>query len=328
MGITTDDDIDTLKRKLGPPSNSEASQYEWRCPPFLIKASKNGAASNERQLADAIAISNLAPVLEKEAEYERQRKLATISGDTLTPKQIFDLYSDRVVEIEAIDSAGEVYLTATGFAWRNSEILTNRHVIAQARSVRVNRRGSYDYLVVARTNKEQDWAVLRSYQSPLPSVTIAGSLPEVGDEVVVIGNPQGFKNSLSTGIVGSVRRDKECVWIQITAPISEGSSGSPVFDCKGQLLGLATKGAEGQNLNFATWAKQIADSLKEEPDAVEIAMNCLPLDHVSNDLSFPKLEELSTAAEIRELAEILLSRYSDPEDQKRVVDKVASVLSQ
>jgi len=340
MGITTNDNFDSLQRKLGPPSKSDTSfgksHHQWRCPPFLIEISTWAKDTEERgtlwkqgEITDSISISSLAPVLEVEAEYARQQKLIALSGKNLTPKEIFHLYSDRVVQVEAINSKGEVAQIGTGFAWRDSEILTNRHIVEQARQAKIQRHGAYEDLWIERNNKEQDWAIYSSrLTAALPPVAIAEALPEIGDEVVVIGNPQGLKNSLSTGIVAGLRKEGNGIWIQITAPISKGSSGSPVFDSKGRLLGLATMMLiDGQNLNFATFVKQAQDRAKAKPGEDE--QNKWPLDAVQEDPLY--IEEIFTkkshsTAEVQEWSEKMISRYSDPKDQEDIFERTATEL--
>jgi tetratricopeptide (TPR) repeat protein len=83
--------------------------------------------------------------------------------------------------------------------------------------------------------------------------------PEVGQEIIVIGAPKGLERTVSNGIVSSIRKDQDYgTLIQITAPISSGSSGSPVVDFNGNVLGVATFNLkDGQNLNFAIAISQI-----------------------------------------------------------------------
>jgi S1-C subfamily serine protease len=70
---------------------------------------------------------------------------------------------------------------------------------------------------------------------------------------LVIGNPEGLQGTVSNGIISAFRENRSL--IQITAPISPGSSGSPVLDETGQVIGMATLiYKEGQNLNFAIFA--------------------------------------------------------------------------
>jgi S1-C subfamily serine protease len=84
-------------------------------------------------------------------------------------------------------------------------------------------------------------------------LSVVAKAPQVGEKIVVIGNPLGLEATVSDGIV-SARRELEPFGnvIQITSPISPGSSGSPVFNMYGEVIGVATfQFREGQNLNFA-----------------------------------------------------------------------------
>jgi hypothetical protein len=98
--------------------------------------------------------------------------------------------------------------------------------------------------------------VPRHLAVPLP---IVRAVPQEGESIVVIGNPFGLEGSVSNGIVSAVREISGYgKIIQITAPISPGSSGSPVVNMFGQVIGVATlQAAEGQSLNFAVPAERI-----------------------------------------------------------------------
>ncbi len=97
----------------------------------------------------------------------------------------------------------------------------------------------------------------RDLAIPLP---IVRAVPQEGESIFVIGNPFGLEGSVSNGIVSAVREISGYGRIiQITASISPGSSGSPVVNMAGQVIGIATlQAAEGQNLNFAIPAERIA----------------------------------------------------------------------
>ena len=75
---------------------------------------------------------------------------------------------------------------------------------------------------------------------------------EVGDEVVAIGNPLGLKNTISPGIISGIREMEGFKVFQLTAPISSGSSGGPLFNLYGEVIGVTYSSMiKGQNLNFA-----------------------------------------------------------------------------
>jgi hypothetical protein len=114
---------------------------------------------------------------------------------------------------------------------------------------------------VIAVDGEGDLALLQvdipaQYVRPLP---IVRNVPQEGESIVVIGNPFGLEGSVSNGIVSAVREISGYgKIIQITAPISPGSSGSPVVNMMGQVIGIATlQAAEGQSLNFAVPAERI-----------------------------------------------------------------------
>jgi hypothetical protein len=96
--------------------------------------------------------------------------------------------------------------------------------------------------------------LLRIEAIDLPALTLGNSNDvKVGDEVLLIGAPLGFEETISTGIVSAVRVSERGVRvIQTTAAASPGSSGGPLLNGKGEVVGVISFGAvEGQNINFA-----------------------------------------------------------------------------
>jgi Trypsin-like peptidase domain len=83
-----------------------------------------------------------------------------------------------------------------------------------------------------------------------------------GERVIVIGNPTGLTGTVSDGIIAAFRENHS--FIQITAPISPGSSGSPVLDEGGNVIGVATLNIEGQNLNFAIAVEKVSAVLSAQ----------------------------------------------------------------
>lgn len=103
-----------------------------------------------------------------------------------------------------------------------------------------NNETGYDYII---------FKVKNTYGKVFPYLKIASKLPEIGESVFAIGNPEGFEKTLSNGIVSGYR-DSE-TYIQTTTPITHGSSGGPLFNMKGEVIGITTLGKVQGSLYFA-----------------------------------------------------------------------------
>ncbi len=104
------------------------------------------------------------------------------------------------------------------------------------------------------TDKIRDLAIIKIHGKTFPALTLGNSDQiQVGEEVVAIGNPLGLELTVSNGILSGVRQTKEeGTFLQTTAPISHGSSGGPLFNMSGEVIGINTLYLEGgENLNFA-----------------------------------------------------------------------------
>jgi len=168
------------------------------------------------------------------------------------------------VAIETFDAKDNTIARGSGFFIAPDRIITNRHVIERSSRVEIHLLDGKRFPVrgVLAVDGEGDLALLqvdvpRNLAVPLP---IVRAVPQEGESIVVIGNPFGFEGSVSNGIVSAVREISGYgKIIQITAAISPGSSGSPVVNMAGQVIGIATlQAAEGQNLNFAVPAERIS----------------------------------------------------------------------
>ncbi len=171
-------------------------------------------------------------------------------------------YSDLVEQIKpsiafvkALDANGKVLKTGTGFFVANRLILTNYHVIEGATSVSIQTDGNRSHdAQVDSTKPSSDLALLKvSANMGAKALQFSAAVPKVGERIVVVGNPLGLTGTVSDGIVSAIREvSEDQIYIQITAPISAGSSGSPVVNLRGEVIGVATLNLKGgQNLNFA-----------------------------------------------------------------------------
>jgi tetratricopeptide (TPR) repeat protein len=189
----------------------------------------------------------------------------------LTPTYSQDLLPDLVrrikpsaVAVETFDVRGEKLSRGSGFFIESDRIVTNRHVIDGAYRAEVHSSSGTVYPVkgVVAVDAEGDLALLK-IDIPAPQIRplpLDRTSPQEGESVVVIGNPLGLEGSVTNGIVSAVRDIPTFGRIiQITAPISSGSSGSPVVNMQGQVIGVATlQITGGQSVNFAIPSERIS----------------------------------------------------------------------
>ncbi len=177
----------------------------------------------------------------------------------LSTKQIVELNKPSIVRIEARGEGAsrDRRQFGTGFVVAaDGRIATNLHVIAGSPEVRVRMADGSEFQVqrVVAVDPQRDLAIIGIDARDLPTARL-GNSDEVsaGDRVVAIGNPLGVLDyTVSDGLISSVRQlDDGIKVLQISAPISQGSSGGPLFNPYGEVIGVATLiSAEGQNLNF------------------------------------------------------------------------------
>ncbi|MEW6097155.1 MAG: trypsin-like peptidase domain-containing protein [bacterium] len=171
--------------------------------------------------------------------------------------------SSSVVVVLTYDSKGEILTQGSGFfISQNGDVITNRHVLQGASRAEVKTTKGQIYPVKKIVAEDIEGDIIRlSVDIPVKVATLplTGSVPEVGEQVLVIGSPLGLEQTVSDGIVSAVREIPEFgKIIQITAPISSGSSGNPVVNMKGEVIGVASfLIIEGQNLNFAIPTERI-----------------------------------------------------------------------
>jgi len=190
--------------------------------------------------------------------------LTSCSSDA---NRIYKENRKAVVEIVIYDNKGNPISQGNGFIVRkDGVIVTNYHVIAEAEDIKVKATGKV--LEVERLlyiDKENDIAMLKAESEGLPIVKL-GDIDKavVGENVYVISRrPGGLKNTLSDGILQEVRKiDPKIKLLQITAPTSAGSSGAPVFNKHGEVIGVVTGSSKRiRNLTYAVPINLIRDRI-------------------------------------------------------------------
>ena len=161
--------------------------------------------------------------------------------------------------------------SGSGFFVKAGIIATNCHVINGASfgfAKTVGKDDEHELLNVVAFNQKMDLALVRVSNTKIPSLNLGSSRKlTVGQKLYAIGNPQGLEGTFSEGIVSSIREVGNDYFIQMTTPISPGSSGGPVLDERGLVVGVSVATFQnGQNLNFAvpvTYLNQLVESSVE-----------------------------------------------------------------
>jgi S1-C subfamily serine protease len=162
-----------------------------------------------------------------------------------------------VVTVVGFNAAGKVIRLGSGvFIDPEGHLITNLHVITGVARAEVKLLQGEIYPLTAMVAADEK-ADLVKLAVNLPGgaphyLTVSGARPAAGERVLVLGSPLGLEQTATDGMVSAVRtiRDRG-EFLQISASISPGSSGGPVVNMKGQVIGIATFQVRGQNLNFA-----------------------------------------------------------------------------
>jgi serine protease Do len=163
-------------------------------------------------------------------------------GRATTVPEIVAKAKPAVVQVIASDANWSPTGTGTGFfVSADGDLLTNFHVIQGAThiSARTNKGAIFVFEKLIAGSADSDVALLKFQATDVDFLSVGSSTGAVEREtVLVIGNPEGLQGTVSNGIISAFRESRSL--IQITAPISPGSSGSPVLDEAGQVIGMTT----------------------------------------------------------------------------------------
>lgn len=169
-----------------------------------------------------------------------------------------------VATIHAYDSKGRLLVQGSGFFIdSNCRFVTSRHIVhdSSRSELRLHDGSVLKIKKIIGEDAQADLSIVQvdCGEVQIQPLALQTEAPEVGESIVVVGSPLGFGASATNGIVSAVRTIPEAgEVVQITAPISPGSSGSPVFNMNGEVIGVTRSAREdGQNLNFATAASRV-----------------------------------------------------------------------
>jgi S1-C subfamily serine protease len=183
-------------------------------------------------------------------------------------KKIYSSSQDSVFLVYLNDSSGTPSALGSAFLVAPRLLVTNAHV-ADAGSPVLAVGPVRIPLKVLRTDEKNDLALLSVdvdlTSKPLP---LASAAVSPGEQIFAIGNPEGLEKTISQGIISGLRKRGDRDLLQVTSPISHGSSGGPILNAKGEVVGVAVGMLEdGQNLNFAVPVAYVRAIIEQKADA-------------------------------------------------------------
>ena len=173
-----------------------------------------------------------------------------------TPQQIAQKAFRSTVLLVMEDKNGQPLSLGSGFFVGQGQIATNLHVVEGATrgyAKLVGKKTKFNIEGYTAIDEKRDLIILKVTAFAAKTISLGNSnLVQVGETVYAVGNPRGLEGTFSDGIISSIRQVGSDKLIQITSPLSPGSSGGPVLNRKGEVIGVSVLTIrDGQNLNFA-----------------------------------------------------------------------------
>ncbi len=177
----------------------------------------------------------------------------TLDEIELDATQIFEQSSPAVWTVIAANSKKDMKL-GSAVAINKNLLLTNCHVVLKQKNVFIMQGETVHKVQIKSANKKNDTCVIATAEDNLYPVKGFKRYTKlkIGEGVFSIGSPKGLESTIGTGIISGLRKKDDINLIQISAPISSGSSGGGIFDKYGNLIGISTfQLKDSQNMNFS-----------------------------------------------------------------------------
>lgn len=189
-----------------------------------------------------------------------------------TAAEVFKKVSSSVVIIMTYDAKGKSLMLGSGVVWEDGVVATNCHVLKNSFRIQVVSQDIKYSAIPMQSDWERDICSLAVKEFKGQAVTKGSTNRlQVGQKVYAVGAPQGLELTLSDGLISNLRPVEGGQYLQISAPISPGSSGGGLFDEEGRLIGLPTFYlTEGQLLNFAVPVEWINELPKRSAPAPKV----------------------------------------------------------
>lgn len=189
----------------------------------------------------------------------------------LSAEALAERARQSLVVVRATDRTGSDSGLGTGFVIEGGLIATAHHVIGDGREIRVELPGGklVPVVEVFASSSRLDLAILRVADLQLPALSLsADDRTPQGREVVALGHPEGFRNSIVSGVISGHQDIEGVEMLQLAMSIERGNSGGPVLDRQGAVVGIVTrKSALQDKLGFAVPVRLLRE-LKADPNPV------------------------------------------------------------
>ena len=172
----------------------------------------------------------------------------------LSADKIYEKVDNSIVVVIAYDKDGTSYQGSGVVIDKKGYVVTNHHVCKDASRIELKHYNKeFKNVEIYLSDEKKDILVLKVQDNTLNPITLGTSNDlKAGQRIYAVGSPEGYENSISEGIISGFRTDENNMrLIQMTTPITDGSSGGAVVNSKGELIGLSVSGQHEGNLYFA-----------------------------------------------------------------------------
>ena len=232
------------------------------------------ACADKPTAPDTLTEEDVARIVAEElAKIDIEGMTKSVVAETLRePQRIAEIALVSTVYLQ-VKKTNEKVEYGTGFIINKDKIATAAHLLEDVEkgitAQRIGETKKHPIESILAIDKDHDLAIMQCKAISAPALAFADSdMVKIGQRVYVAGNPEKLVGTLSEGIISAVQPAGTSKWIkgkviQITAPISAGSSGGPVLNERGEVIGVVlSSDLDGQNLNFAIPVNHLKALLK------------------------------------------------------------------